>query len=115
MYGTRYGYGYRRNPPFTMQDFLSFLSERGMERAVYLVGAYPEAVEPFLPKLEARLRAKGLLPDVAVEEETTSRALSDAEAWSMLADLVPSALADQPQALRDALVAAFREEAARAA
>jgi hypothetical protein len=33
----------------------------------------------------------------------------------MLADLVPSALADQPAALRDALAAAFREEAARAA
>jgi hypothetical protein len=114
MYGTRYGYGYRRNPPFTMQDFVSFLSERGMDRLAYLVGEHPDVVEPFLPKLEARLRAKGLLPDVA-EEVVTERALSDAEAWSMLADLVPSALSDQPAALRDALVAAFREEAARAA
>lgn len=112
MYGHRYGY--RRNPPFTMQDFLSFLTERGMDRLAYLVGEHPDVVEPFLPKLEARLRAKGLLPEIA-EEVVTERALSDAEAWNMLADLVPSALSDQPAALRDALVAAFREEAARAA
>jgi hypothetical protein len=49
------------------------------------------------------------------EEAAPSGALTDRQAWNMLADLVPSALSDQPQALQDALVAAFREEAARAA
>jgi hypothetical protein len=114
MYGIHH-YGYRRNPPFTMQDFLAFLTERGMERLAYLVGEHPDVVEPFLPKLEARLRAKGLLPESAAEEEAATGELSDRDAWNMLADLVPSALSDQPQALRDALVAAFREESARAA
>jgi hypothetical protein len=107
-------YGYRHNPPFSMSDFTAFLAERGMDRLVYLVGQHPDVVEPFLPKIEAKLRAKGLLPEV-VEEVVTERELTDRDAWNMLADLVPSALSDQPQALQDALVAAFREEAARAA
>jgi hypothetical protein len=112
-YGNRYGY--RFNPGFTMSDFVEFLSAKGMERVAYLVGKYPDVVEPFLPKIEDRLRAKGLLP--ALEEEATveDTALTDTQAWNMLADLVPTALSDQPKALQDALVAAFREEARRAA
>ena len=111
-YGNRYGY--RFNPGFTMSDFVEFLSAKGMERVAYLVGKYPDVVEPFLPKIEDRLRAKGLLP--ALEEETVEdTALTDTQAWNMLADLVPTALSDQPTALQDALVAAFREEARRAA
>ena len=106
-------YGYRWNPGFTMQDFIAFLDAKGLTRGAYLVGKYPDVVEPFLPKIEERLRAKGLL--TAPVEEVSSGALTDAQAWAMLADLVPSALADQPVALRDALVAAFREESARAA
>lgn len=112
MYGHRYGH--RRNPPFTMSDFLSFLRERQMDEFADLAGELPHIVEPFLPKIEARLRAKGLLAEEVAAPEPT-RALTDAEAWAMLADLVPSALADQPKALQDALVSAFREEAARAA
>jgi hypothetical protein len=106
-------YSYRWNPGFTMQDFIDFLTAKGLERGAFLVGKYPEVVEPFLPKIEEKLRAKGLLAAEPVME--TGGALTDAQAWGMLADLVPSALADQPAALRDALVAAFREEAARAA
>lgn len=111
-YGNRYGY--RFNPGFTMQDFVGFLSAKGMERAAYLVGKYPDVVEPFLPKIEERLRSKGLIP---AEEETveTETALTDTQAWNMLADLVPTALSDQPLALQTALAAAFREEARRAA
>jgi hypothetical protein len=112
-YGNRYGY--RFNPGFTMSDFVEFLSAKGMERAAYLVGKYPDVVEPFLPKIEERLRAKGLLAPVVVEEVVEDAALTDAQAWDMLADLVPTALSDQPKALQDALVAAFREEARRAA
>lgn len=112
-YGNRYGY--RFNPGFTMSDFGEFLSAKGMERAAYLVSKYPDVVEPFLPKIEERLRAKGLLAPVVVEEVVEDAALTDAQAWDMLADLVPTALSDQPKALQDALVAAFREEARRAA
>jgi hypothetical protein len=79
-----------------------------------LAAELPHVVEPFLPKIEARLRAKGLLAEEVVAVET-ERALTDAEAWAMLADLVPSALSDQPKALQDALISAFREEADRAA
>lgn len=111
MYG--YHYGYRHNPPFTMSDFLAFLRERQMDEFADLAAKRPHVVEPLLPKIEERLRAKGLL--TAPVEEVSSGALTDAQAWAMLADLVPSALADQPVALRDALVAAFREEAVRAA
>ena len=112
-----YGYGYRFIPGFTMQVFAAFLAAKGMDRAAYLVGKYPDVVEPFLPKIEDRLRAKGLLPAIVeetVEETVEEKGLTDAEAWEMLADLVPTALSDQPAALRDALVAAFREEARRA-
>jgi len=112
-YGNRYGY--RFNPGFTMSDFVEFLSAKGMERGAYLVGKYPDVVESFLPKIEERLRAKGLLPPVVIEEEVIEdTALTDTQAWNMLADLVSTALSDQPKALQDALVAAFREESRRA-
>lgn len=126
----------------TVEDFQHFLRGAGMDRVAYLVGKYPDVVEPFLAKIEARLLAKGLLkpaPAVSVALPahrgrgkqhqgvggeyahpsasfgSASRELTDREGWSMLADLVDTALGDQPAALRDALKQAFQQEAAKAA
>lgn len=45
----------------TLDQFLQFLRSQKLERAAYLVGRYPDVVEPFLPKIAERLRAKGWL------------------------------------------------------
>lgn len=105
-------YGRRRNPGFTVEDFLRVLREKGLDRMAYLVGQHPDVVEPFLGKIEARLIEKGIL---AAPAPAAPAVLSDREGWTQLADLVDSALADQPSALREALKQAFREEAAKAA
>lgn len=103
----------RYNPDFTIADFAAFIRAKlGDEDFAYEVESMPHVVTPFLPKIKARLISKGLLADDAVAESGT---LTDRQAWSMLADLVPSALSDQPKALQDALVAEFRAEASRAA
>jgi hypothetical protein len=101
---------YRRNG-FTIAAFQQFCQEKGLGRLAELVGKYPEEVEPYLPKIEARLREKGLLSGGAA----AGGPLSDREAWLMLADLVPKALGDQPAEVQSALITAFREEASRAA
>lgn len=129
---------------FTMQDFIAFLDSKGMSRLVYLVGKYPDVVEPYLPKIKARLQDKGLLPRdykavtlaytkkarrlqgqgsggeyespaAGYDRVRAPKALTDAEAFTQLAGLVDSALGDQPAALREALKKAFRDEAAKAA
>lgn len=127
----------------TVDDFQTFLKGAGMDRVAYLVGKYPDVVEPFLGKIEERLIAKGLLKRVAPVSvalpsrtgrgkqaqgsggeyvhprdsmgSSGSRELTDREAWGMLADLVDKALGDQPVALRAALKQAFQAEAAQAA
>lgn len=103
----------RYNPEFTIEAFASFLREKlGDEEFAAEVESMPHVVSPFLPKIESKLIAKGLLPAKTAAGDGT---LTDRQAWTMLADLVPSALSDQPKALQDALIAEFRAEASRAA
>jgi hypothetical protein len=45
----------------TLNDFTAFLQGKGLDRLAYLVGRHPDVVEPFLGKIEGRLREKGLL------------------------------------------------------
>lgn len=103
----------RYNPGFTVNDFQALLSKLGQERTAMLVGKYPDVVEPFLEKIAERLRAKGLIPAAEVVVEETG-ALSDRQAWTMLAELVDTALSDQPSELREALKAEFLSQAAAA-
>lgn len=48
---------------FSLDDFQDFLRSKSMDRLAFLVGKYPEEVEPYLPKIRAKLIAKGLLTD----------------------------------------------------
>jgi hypothetical protein len=103
-----YGYGYRRRRNgMSASDIAAVARSMGLDDLADLLdegGA--------LADMLAQQISEAVGED---EEEAATGELSDRDAWNMLADLVPSALSDQPQALRDALVAAFREEAARAA
>lgn len=103
-----YGYGYRRRRNgMSASDIAAVARSMGLDDLADLLdegGA--------LADMLAQQISEAVGED---EEEASTGELSDRDAWNMLADLVPSALSDQPQALRDALVAAFREEAARAA
>lgn len=103
-----YGYGYRRRRNgMSASDIAAVARSMGLDDLADLLdegGA--------LADMLAQQISEAVGED---EEEAATGELSDRDAWSMLADLVPSALSDQPQALRDALVAAFREESARAA
>lgn len=91
---------------FTLADFVAFL--RGInapERAVYLIEKYPADVEPFLPKIYARLVAKGMIqPDAP--------AVSDASLTADERALIPY-LRDLDQVLRegghDAAMARLRQ------
>jgi hypothetical protein len=103
-----YGYGYRRRRNgMSASDIAAVARSMGLDDLADLLdegGA--------LADMLAQQISEAVGED---EEEAATGELSDRDAWNMLADLVPSALSDQPQALRDALVAAFREESARAA
>lgn len=48
---------------FSLADFQQILRNIGQERVAMLAGKYPDVVEPFLPKIEKRLREKGLIKD----------------------------------------------------
>lgn len=88
---------------------LAGLLESGTEMAVQLAAAINDAVGDGEEQEEA--------PRVAEVPKATPKVsgeLSDYEGWTMLADLVPQALSDQPKELQDALIAAFRAEAAKA-
>ena len=105
------GYGYRRNPGMSALELATLARSMGM-------GALANLLERGGPLAEAL--ASEINEAVGDDEEETAAeeadaGLTDKEAWTMLADLVPTALSDQPKALQDALVAAFREEARRAA
>lgn len=104
-----YGYGYRRRRNgMSASDIAAVARSMGLDDLADLLdegGA--------LADMLAQQISEAVGEDE--EEAAPSGALTDRQAWNMLADLVPSALSDQPQALQDALVAAFREEAARAA
>jgi hypothetical protein len=103
-------YGYRRrNPKLSATEIaavaeqmgfgdLSALLRMGGDTAAQLVAAINDAVGDDDPPRAAH-----------------ARALTDREAWTQLAALVPVALGDQPKALQDALVAEFMAEAQRAA
>lgn len=169
---------------FSLADFQQILRNIGQERVAMLAGKYPDVVEPFLPKIEKRLREKGLIkaatkdPDLYLSlvgdpagkswsviyrgeaksalapMETAAaaydrlhyeiykrkvpddapvwdgnrgvfttfnavfgdapKALTDKDAWTQLANLVPVALASYPDTVRTALERAFRSEASRA-
>lgn len=103
----------RRNPPFTVADFQTLLRGLGQARVAELVGKYPDEIEPHLEKIEARLRAKGLLPEVVVAPAPSGE-LDDRTAWTMLSELVDTALNDQPAELREALKREFLAQAAAA-
>lgn len=105
-----YGYGFRRNPGMGPSEIAALARSMGMDELADLL----DGGGPIADMLANEINAA-----VGDDEETTvpelDTALTDAQAWGMLADLVPTALSDQPKALQDALVAAFREEARRAA
>lgn len=133
----------RRNPALTVNEFATFIgSTLKNERGAMLIRKYPDVVEPFMPQITAKLLAKGLIGGDARERgrararmakvlegaratgrmlarrdsrEDSARPLSDREGWTMLAGLVDTALGDQPVALREALKAAFLDEASKAA
>jgi hypothetical protein len=105
-----HGYGFRRNPGMTPAAIAAVARSMGMDELADLL----EEGGPIADMVANEINAA-----VGDDEETTvpetEAALTDAQAWNMLADLVSTALSDQPKALQDALVAAFREEARRAA
>lgn len=105
-----YGYGFRRNPGMSASEIAAIARSMGMDELADLL----EEGGPIADMLANEINsAVDEGEETAAEEE--AGALTDAQAWNMLADLVPTALSDQPKALQDALVAAFREEARRAA
>lgn len=96
-----------------MERFVSFLQLNGQDRFAELVAKYPDVVTPFLPKIEKRLKDKGLLVSETVTETVeTAGPLTNAQAWRQLAALVPSALSSEPQAVQRALIAEFQRRAA---
>jgi hypothetical protein len=105
---SRSRYGFRRNPGMSASEIAAIARGMGMDELADLL----EEGGPIADMLANEINAA-----VGEDEEVTveDTALTDTQAWNMLADLVPTALSDQPKALQDALVAAFREEARRAA
>ena len=103
-----YGYGFRRNPGMSASEIAAVARSMGMDELADLL----EEGGPIADMLANEINAAVGEDEEATVEDT---ALTDTQAWNMLADLVPTALSDQPKALQDALVAAFREEARRAA
>jgi hypothetical protein len=104
-----YGYNYhRRRNGMSASQIAAVARSMGMDDLADLLDAGGPVAD---------MLAQQISDAVGEDEETVepSGALTDRDAWNMLADLVPSALSDQPQALQDALIMAFREEAARAA
>lgn len=99
---------YRHNPGMSASQIAAFARQAGLTELADILDRGDAMADMFAQQINAAV-------DEDDEEAVDAGALSDREAWTMLANLVPSALSDQPQALRDALVAAFREEAARAA
>jgi hypothetical protein len=119
----------------TILDLQNVARSKGLDRLAELVGKYPDIVEPYLGKITEKLVAKGLWKppyepvSVSVPRKTArkhdqgsggeyapvaSRELTDREGWTMLADLVDTALATEPVELREALKREFLAEAARA-
>lgn len=99
---------YRHNPGMSASQIADFARRAGLTDLADILDRGDAMADMFAQQINAAV-------DDEEEEEAATGELSDRDAWNMLADLVPSALSDQPQALRDALVAAFREESARAA
>jgi hypothetical protein len=98
---------YRHNPGMSASQIADFARRAGLTELADILDRGDAMADMFAQQINAAVDDD--------EEEAATGELSDRDAWNMLADLVPSALSDQPQALRDALVAAFREESARAA
>lgn len=66
--------------PFSLGDFQSFIVEHGGgERLAFLIGKYPEVVEPLLPRIELGLKKKGFLPDIAPDASRPSGFSADEE------------------------------------
>jgi len=104
-----YGFGYRRRRNgMSASQIAAVARSMGMDDLADLLDAGGPVADMLAQQISEAVGEDE-------EEAPASRELTDRDAWNMLADLVPSALSDQPQALQDALVAAFREEAARAA
>lgn len=105
-----YGYGYRRRRNgMSASDIAAVARSMGLDDLADLLDEGGALADMLAQQIS------DAVGEDEEEEAAPSGALTDRQAWNMLADLVPSALSDQPQALQDALVAAFREEAARAA
>jgi hypothetical protein len=95
----------RRNPTNRLDTVIDAI--RSIDpRLAELMAKYPNTVTPFLAQIEAKLRSKGLL--------TTTDAITDREAWRRLANLVPSALRNEAEGFKNALVAEFEAEARKA-
>jgi len=101
-------YRYRHNPGLSAMDLADLARSMGKLRIAAALERGGPVAEAFVQAINAEIGEE----EEVIDEDT---ALTDAQAWGMLADLVPTALSDQPKALQDALVAAFREEARRAA
>ena len=105
-----HGYGFRRNPGKSPAEIAAVARAMGMDELADLLEEGGDIADLVASQINAEI---GEDEETVVPEPDT--ALTDAQAWNMLADLVSTALSDQPKALQDALVAAFREEARRAA
>lgn len=93
---------YRQNP-MGLDDVIVIARKMGKLNLAALLEQGGPMADALLAEINAVLDAPAPAPQ---------RALTDREAWTELAALVPQAFADQPEAVQSALVRAFRQQAA---
>jgi hypothetical protein len=98
----RGGYSHRfyRQNPMGLADVIEVARRMGKLNLAALLEQGGPAADALVAEINAVLDA----PE--------PKRLTDREAWLELAALVPQAFADQPEAVRTALVQAFRQQAA---
>lgn len=101
----RGGYSHRfyRQNPMGLADVIEVARRMGKLNLAALLEQGGPAADALVAEINAVLDAPSA-PE--------PKRLTDREAWLELAALVPQAFADQPEAVRTALVQAFRQQAA---
>jgi hypothetical protein len=110
---------YHRNPYHRRRNgdvgaLIALVEQMGQARLALLMRKFQS--DPEVAPMLAEIADLALAIVAEAQAEAPAPAgISDSQGWSMLADLVPTALSNLSPEYQSALIAVFREEAAKAA
>jgi hypothetical protein len=104
---------YRRNAADRIDALIALARQLDEPRLADLMEKYRTDPDIANALVQVATLAAQVVPQymgVRMQTEVQTPTLTDADAWRMLAQLVPSALADAPEDYKKALIAAFKRE-----